>query len=250
LGTDGDNEVRAWATLISPYADDDQGFQALPEVGSQVVVAFEAGNLRRPYIVGACWNGREAMPVQPEAANNKRVIKSRAKSILEFDDTQGAAKITLKLESGHKGAGRLGPDRHPDPANGSVGAFTASGQIESRPMPRWRTLRRPSMCTRRCNFDGLVNFTTLTQCRSGFADVQPWGPEMSGKERHIDETTLSLDIERTLYRRETTGGRWPRRRPIIQKYASSDFVTLFLEDATLPALCGRGFRPTGCLGRV
>ena len=56
LGADGD-QVRAWATLLSPYADDDQGFEVLPEVDTQVVVGFEAGYLRRPYIVGAAWNG-------------------------------------------------------------------------------------------------------------------------------------------------------------------------------------------------
>ena len=58
LGEAG-QDVRAWATLLSPYADNDQGLLALPEVDSQVVVGFEAGNLRRPYVVGACWNGRE-----------------------------------------------------------------------------------------------------------------------------------------------------------------------------------------------
>ena len=92
LGAEGEN-VRAWATLLTPYADNDQGFQMLPEVDSQVVVAFEAGSLQRPYIVGACWNGVASLPQAPEAANNKRVIKTRSGSILEFDDTEGAPKI-------------------------------------------------------------------------------------------------------------------------------------------------------------
>jgi uncharacterized protein involved in type VI secretion and phage assembly len=101
LGLDGDS-VRAWATLLTPYADDDQGFEALPAVDTQVVVAFEAGDLSRPYIIGSAWNGQEAMPEAPAAPNNKRLIKSRAGSLLEFDDTDGAAKITLSMKSGHK----------------------------------------------------------------------------------------------------------------------------------------------------
>jgi uncharacterized protein involved in type VI secretion and phage assembly len=101
LGSD-DGEARAWATLLTPYADDDQGFEALPEVGTQVVVAFEAGDLRRPYIVGSCWNGKEALPEEADAQNNKRLIKSRAGSLLEFDDTAGAARVTLSMKSGHK----------------------------------------------------------------------------------------------------------------------------------------------------
>ena len=100
LGSDGDG-VRAWSTLTSPYADDDQGLQIMPEVGSQVVVAFEAGNLRRPYILGSCWNGKAETPKAVERENNIRVIKTRSGSELEFDDSEGAAKVTLKMASGH-----------------------------------------------------------------------------------------------------------------------------------------------------
>ena len=58
------------------YADDDQGFVALPAVGTEVVVGFEAGDLRRPYIVGSCWNGQEMMPLTPTRPNNKRLIRA------------------------------------------------------------------------------------------------------------------------------------------------------------------------------
>jgi|tagenome__1003787_1003787.scaffolds.fasta_scaffold20974272_3 uncharacterized protein involved in type VI secretion and phage assembly len=102
LGEDGDRDVRAWATLCSPYADDQQGLLALPEVGSQVVVAFEAGNLRRPYVIGASWNGREALPHPPDAANDVRLLRSRADSRLEFDDAAGSAKVRLTMASGHE----------------------------------------------------------------------------------------------------------------------------------------------------
>jgi len=101
LGGDG-GDVRAWATLLTPYADDDQGFEALPAVDTQVVVAFEAGDPRRPYIVGSCWNGRERLPEDPRQPNDKRLIKTRAGSLLEFDDTRGAAKVTLSMRSGHR----------------------------------------------------------------------------------------------------------------------------------------------------
>jgi uncharacterized protein involved in type VI secretion and phage assembly len=100
LGLDGAN-VSAWATLLTPYADDNQGFEFLPAVGTQVVVGFEAGDLRRPYIVGSAWNGRESPPEPPTAANDKRLIRTRAGSLLEFDDADGAAKVTLSMKSGH-----------------------------------------------------------------------------------------------------------------------------------------------------
>lgn len=101
FGEAGDT-VTAWATLLTPYADDDQGLEILPEVDSQVVVAFEAGDPARPYILGACWNGRAALPEAASAPNNLRTLKTRSGSVLQFDDTDGASKVTLEMVSGHK----------------------------------------------------------------------------------------------------------------------------------------------------
>ena len=132
LGRDaGGQDVRAWATLLTPYADDDQGIEILPAVDTQVVVAFEAGDLRRPYIVGACWNGREALPEAAAAANDKRLWKTRSGSLLEFDDADGAAKVTLSMQSGHKlvldDAAQQVTLTH---SNGSVIRLNAAGQIQ------------------------------------------------------------------------------------------------------------------------
>jgi uncharacterized protein involved in type VI secretion and phage assembly len=102
LGSDGDRDVRAWATLCTPYADDQQGLEILPEVDSQVVVAFEAGNLRRPYIVGAAWNGTARLPAEAKRANNLRLLRSRANSRLEFDDAASGPKLRLRTRSGHE----------------------------------------------------------------------------------------------------------------------------------------------------
>ena len=79
LGDDGDR-VRAWATLLTPYADDDQGFVALPEVGTQVVVGFEAGDLHRPYVVGLVLerpgdDAGHADPAQRQATDQDPVRK-------------------------------------------------------------------------------------------------------------------------------------------------------------------------------
>jgi uncharacterized protein involved in type VI secretion and phage assembly len=101
LGGDGDRDVRAWATLCSPYADDNQGLEILPSVGTQVVVAFEAGNTTRPYILGAAWNGKEGLPHAAESANDIRLLRTRADSRLEFDDGT-PPKVSLTMASGHK----------------------------------------------------------------------------------------------------------------------------------------------------
>ncbi len=162
LGDDGDG-VRAWATLLTPYADDNQGFVALPEVGTQVVVGFEAGDLHRPYIVGSCWNGREMMPVSPTKPNNKRLIRSRAGSLLEFDDSQGAAKVTLSTSQGHKvvldeGSREL-QVTHQD---GSTITFSASGQVQVRANATVEiTASALNVHAATAIFDGMVSCTNL-----------------------------------------------------------------------------------------
>lgn len=162
LGGDGEG-VRAWATLLTPYADDDQGFEMLPAVATLVVVAFEAGDLRRPYIVGSAWNGKEALPHTPESANNKRLIKTRAGSLLEFDDTDGAAKVTISMKSGHKlvlddGAQEVTLTH----ANGCTVTLNIAGQVEIRANATVEiTAAAVNVHAAAATFDGIVNCTTL-----------------------------------------------------------------------------------------
>jgi uncharacterized protein involved in type VI secretion and phage assembly len=163
LGTAGNGDVRAWATLVTPYADDEQGIEILPEVGTQVVVAFEAGDLGRPYIVGACWNGRQALPEPAAAPNNKRLWKTRSGSLLEFDDTQGAAKVTLSMRSGHKlvlddGAQQV-EFAH---ANGSRIVITAAGQVQVTANSTVEvTAAAVNVHAPVATFDGIVNCQSL-----------------------------------------------------------------------------------------
>jgi len=132
-------------------------------VDSQVVVAFEAGDLRRPYIVGAAWNGKESLPESPEPANNRRLIKTRSGSLLEFDDTEGAAKITVSTSSGHKllldDGGTQVTLTH---ANGCLITFNAGGQIQVQANATVEiTASAVNVHAATATFDGMVTCTTL-----------------------------------------------------------------------------------------
>lgn len=164
----GATDVFAWATLLSPYAEDDAGFLALPSVGSQVVVAFEGGELRRPYVVGAAWNGREALPHQPDAANNLRTLKTRSGTVLEFDDTDGATKVTLRTPSGHMlvlddGSTEVALTH----SAGHTVTLTPSGTVEIHGNASV-DITAPTLNVHSgvANFDGLINCTTVI-CSAG-----------------------------------------------------------------------------------
>ena len=84
-----------WARLVSPMAGKARGFFMRPEVDDEVLVAFEYGDPRRPYIVGALWSSVDKPPADDgdAAKNNWRFIYSRSGHVIKLDDTDGAEKI-------------------------------------------------------------------------------------------------------------------------------------------------------------
>ena len=55
-----DKVESAWARVVSPGAGKDRGMMFLPDVGDEVVVAFEHGDTRRPVVLGALHNAKDA----------------------------------------------------------------------------------------------------------------------------------------------------------------------------------------------
>lgn len=131
LAAEEGRDLLLWATLCTPYADNDQGLLILPEVGSHVVVAFEAGDLHRPYVVGATWPAELPLPHAPDASNNIRMLRTRSDSRLEFDDAAAGPKISMTTHSGHQVVLDAGASEvtitH---SNGSTITLTAAGSIE------------------------------------------------------------------------------------------------------------------------
>lgn len=86
----------AWARLVSPMAGKERGMVFLPEIDDEVLVAFEYGDIDRPYIVGSLWNGNDKPPyVNKDGKNNIRMIRSRSGHEIIFDDTAGEEKIEI-----------------------------------------------------------------------------------------------------------------------------------------------------------
>jgi len=59
----------------------------IPEVGDEVLVAFDGGELRAPCGLGTLWNGAAKPPLTNADGNNdERVLNSRKGHTLRFDD--------------------------------------------------------------------------------------------------------------------------------------------------------------------
>ena len=57
-----DDYVSDWARTLQPGAGKGRGAMVVPEVGDEVLVAFEQGDLRRPYVLGGLYNGVDTAP--------------------------------------------------------------------------------------------------------------------------------------------------------------------------------------------
>jgi len=97
----GDAAYEAWARMATMMAGAGRGSWFIPDVDDEVLVAFEGGDPRRPYVVGMLWNGQDAPPEQMDSDNNVKTILSRSGIRMTMDDSQGAVKLTLSTPGGH-----------------------------------------------------------------------------------------------------------------------------------------------------
>lgn len=94
-----------WARLVTLMAGPDRGSRFVPEIGDEVLVAFEQGDPTRPYILGALWSKTDTPPEDDgkQTENNWRYFKSRSGHVIRFDDTSGAEKIEfIDKDQAHK----------------------------------------------------------------------------------------------------------------------------------------------------
>ncbi|MBD2315530.1 VgrG-related protein [Phormidium tenue] len=98
-----------WARVVSVGAGAARGFDCLPEVNDEVLVAFEHGDIHRPYVIGGVWNGTDAPPevVTDSVVNGKvrlRTFKTRLGHKLQFVEEDKAPTkkgVYLNTIGGH-----------------------------------------------------------------------------------------------------------------------------------------------------
>lgn len=87
-----------WARISNQMASGGAGCYFVPQIGDEVLVSFNHGDVREPYIVGSLYNSQDSPPAKaPIDAVNKRKIRTPQGHELEFDDLQ--QKITLTTPS-------------------------------------------------------------------------------------------------------------------------------------------------------
>ncbi|SFW25577.1 Rhs element Vgr protein [Sinomicrobium oceani] len=83
-----------WIRMVQSYGGSSKGFYFIPEVGEEVLVAFEGGNAEKPYVTGTMYNGNQ-ISGYATADNDLKVIHTRSGHVIKLDDTNGAESITI-----------------------------------------------------------------------------------------------------------------------------------------------------------
>lgn len=107
----GSARYEAWARLATMMGGKNRGSWFVPDVNDEVLVVFEGGDARRPYIVGALWNGQDTPPESMDgAANNyRKVLRSRNGVKVTLDDQDGQEKFICETPGGQKITLKDGP---------------------------------------------------------------------------------------------------------------------------------------------
>lgn len=99
---DKEDFTSTWARIATFMGGPDRGSFFLPEPADEVLVAFEHGDIRFPYIIGSLWNGKDKTIHDNKGQNGKnnyRTIRSRSGSVLTFVDDAENKKEKIILQT-------------------------------------------------------------------------------------------------------------------------------------------------------
>lgn len=101
----------AWARLATLMAGSGRGTWFVPDIGDEVLVAFQAGDPRHPYVVGALWNGKDKPPAAMDASgqNSLKVIQSRSGVRMVLEDKTGEERFLVETPDGQRITLKDGP---------------------------------------------------------------------------------------------------------------------------------------------
>jgi uncharacterized protein involved in type VI secretion and phage assembly len=98
------SRYEVWARLATMMGGSNRGSWFVPDVNDEVLIAFEGGDTRRPYVIGGLWNGSDAPPQSMDAngRNDKKVLRSRNGVKVTLDDTGGQETFIAETPGGQR----------------------------------------------------------------------------------------------------------------------------------------------------
>jgi len=92
--------VMPWARMSTLLTGTACGSLFIPPNGAEVLIAFNQGDVREPYVLGMLWNTIDSPPtVPPTEVDKHRLIRTQFGNSMEFDDVKQSITISTLLKS-------------------------------------------------------------------------------------------------------------------------------------------------------
>jgi uncharacterized protein involved in type VI secretion and phage assembly len=115
-----------WARVATMMAGRNRGTWFVPEVGDEVLVAFERGDAREAYVIGALWSAKARPPAESPA--DVKLIRSRNGITLRIRDDRSNNALILETPGGQRITLQDNPGSvRIEDANGNSVMLSASG---------------------------------------------------------------------------------------------------------------------------
>ena len=115
-----------WARVATMMAGRNRGTWFVPEVGDEVLVAFERGEAKEAYVIGALWNAKARPPAESPA--DVKLIRSRNGITLRIRDDRNNNALVLETPGGQRITLQDNPGSvRVEDANGNSVMLSASG---------------------------------------------------------------------------------------------------------------------------
>jgi uncharacterized protein involved in type VI secretion and phage assembly len=100
-----DTYESSWARVVQAGAGASRGLQVLPEVGDEVLVAFEQDDIDHPVVLGGLYNGQDTPPIGAgDQVSGGQVVQrafvSRTGHQLLFNDSASSSEQSITLATG------------------------------------------------------------------------------------------------------------------------------------------------------
>ena len=107
----GSDRYEAWARLATLMGGNNRGSWFIPDLNDEVLIVFEGGDPRRPYVIGGLWNGSDSPPESMDGGGNNflKVLRSRNGVTVTLDDNDGQEQMILETPGGQKVTLKDGP---------------------------------------------------------------------------------------------------------------------------------------------
>ena len=100
MGEQGKN-VTGWLPVAAPYAGKEHGMYFLPEIGSEVVIAFNMGDRNCPIVIGSLWNHVNTLPGETAVEKNTvKRLKTKGGCQIVFDGEEKKERINISTPAG------------------------------------------------------------------------------------------------------------------------------------------------------